>query len=76
MNSNLQNYGKNTNSAPQSFVLRGAKVVDAFNPPIYLDLLILDGKIAGRLTPGTHVDESIPNWNAEGLTALDRKSVV
>ena len=70
MKFNAQNIGKSNNSRPESFILRGAQVVDAFTPPTHQDLLILNGKIAGRLTPGTQVDESIPNWNASGLTAF------
>jgi dihydropyrimidinase len=58
------------NSNPPSFILRGATLVDAFTQPIKQDLLVINGKIAGRLKPGTLVDGSVPELNADGLTAF------
>lgn len=69
MNSNHQNTEKhNINS--NNLVIRGAQIVGAFSAPIFQDLLILDGKIAGHLKPGTEVNESIPTLNAHGLIAF------
>ncbi len=53
-----------------SFILRGAKVVDAFTQPMDQDILVIQGKIADRLTPGTMVDASIPELSAHGLIAF------
>ncbi len=53
-----------------SFVLRGATLVDAFTQPVEQDLLVINGKIAGRLNPGTVVDGSVPELKADGLTAF------
>ena len=53
-----------------SFILRGAKVVDAFTQPMDQDILVIQGKIAGRLIPGTMVDASIPELSAHGLIAF------
>jgi N-acyl-D-aspartate/D-glutamate deacylase len=46
------------------YVIRGASVVDAACDPKLMDLLIKDGKIAGRLAPGTSVDASFEVLNA------------
>jgi dihydropyrimidinase len=50
--------------------MRGATVVDAFTPPTAQDVLVIDGKISGRLSPGTPVDPSLPTLDAHGLTAF------
>ncbi|MFM0116886.1 dihydroorotase [Paraburkholderia nemoris] len=47
--------------------MRHAQIVEAGNNPVPLDLLIKDGKISGRLLPGTRVDAAIPVLDAEGL---------
>jgi dihydropyrimidinase len=52
------------------YVIRGASVVDAACDPKLMDLLIKDGKIAGRLAPGTPVDASFKVLNAVGLHAF------
>ena len=55
---------------PADFVLRGAQVVEPGRAPRALDLLVLDGRIAGRFAPGTPVDASIPVQKADGLHAF------
>ncbi len=50
--------------------MRGATLVDAFTPPTAQDVLVIDGKISGRMSPGTPVDPSLPILDAHGLTAF------
>jgi len=50
-----------------SFVLRGGTVVDCDTDGQLEDILVLDGKIAGRLSPETIVDSSIQEISANGL---------
>lgn len=49
------------------FVLRGGTVVDARHEACPLDLLVLDGRIAARLAPGTPVGAGVPEASAHGL---------
>ncbi|MGE0311740.1 MAG: dihydroorotase family protein [Lautropia sp.] len=49
------------------FVLRGATLVDRNCDAEPLDLLVVDGRIAGRLAPGTPVAEGMPTMRADGL---------
>jgi dihydropyrimidinase len=51
----------------KEFVVRHAQIVEAGKDPAPLDLLIRDGKIAGRFLPGTPVDASISVIEAQGL---------
>lgn len=50
--------------------MRGATLVDAFTPPTAQDVLVIDGKISGRLSPGTPVEPNLPTLDAHGLTAF------
>ena len=50
--------------------MRGATLVDACTPPTAQDVLVIDGKISGRMSPGTPVDPSLPILDAHGLTAF------
>ena len=49
------------------FILRGGTVVEAASDGTPLDLLVRDGRIAGRLSPGTAVGEGVPVVDASGL---------
>ena len=50
--------------------MRGATLVDAFTPPTAQDVLVIDGKISGRLSPGTPVEPNLPTLDAHCLTAF------
>jgi dihydropyrimidinase len=58
------------NSNPNSFILRGATIVDAFTVPTSQDVLVIEGKIAARMAPGTEVDPNLPVLKAQGLVAF------
>jgi dihydropyrimidinase len=49
------------------FVLRGGVLVDADSDGQALDLLVVDGKIAARLLPGTPVQKGMAEVSAKGL---------
>jgi len=44
--------------------------VDAFTQPTQQDVLVIEGKIAARLSPGTPVDTGLPIIDAKGLIAF------
>jgi dihydropyrimidinase len=58
------------NSNLRNFILRGATVVDAFTQPTQQDVLVIEGKIAARLSPGTPVDKGLPIIDGKGLIAF------
>ncbi len=44
--------------------------MDAFTQPTQQDVLVIEGKIAARLSPGTPVDTGLPIIDAKGLIAF------
>lgn len=50
-----------------NFVLRGGTLVRPTHSPQEIDLLVLEGKIAGLFAPGSPVPEGIPQESAHGL---------